>query len=87
MAITGAVEEEHFSLRMDRPEPSALALFPSARTLFNTRPDADMSFELLVRALIDGLHARLLAEASTTDHRRKPRSTTPTRTRTTSSRK
>jgi hypothetical protein len=46
-----------------------------------------MSFELLVRALIDGLHARLLAEASTPARGRKPRTTTPTHNRTTSSRK
>jgi AcrR family transcriptional regulator len=61
-AIVGAVDEELFASRMDRPGKADLALFPSARQMMSTRVDADVAFELLARSVIDGVYARLSTE-------------------------
>ena len=63
-AIVGAVETEVFANRMDRPTAEELKLFPSARQMMTTRVDPDAIFELLVRSIIDGVHARLSSEIS-----------------------
>ena len=59
LAITGAVEEETVLRELARPTPAELALLPNARTMFDAARDRDAEYELLVRALIDGLYARL----------------------------
>lgn len=60
LAIVGIVEEESVFRDLVRPAAGALAERPGARQMFEARHDGDAAFELLVRALIDGLHARLL---------------------------
>jgi AcrR family transcriptional regulator len=60
LAIVGIVEEESVFRDLARPADDALSQLPGARQLFEARHDRDAEFELLVRALIDGLHARLL---------------------------
>ena len=47
------------SARLPRPADPALTPLPNARPIFAAVHDRDAEFELLVRALIDGLHARL----------------------------
>jgi hypothetical protein len=61
MAIVGLVEEEAMFQEMARPEAPALSWLPNARLMFNARRNRDAAFELAVRALIDGLYARLIA--------------------------
>ncbi|HXQ45444.1 MAG TPA: TetR/AcrR family transcriptional regulator C-terminal domain-containing protein [Caulobacteraceae bacterium] len=61
MAIVGLVEEEAMFQEMARPEAPALSWLPNARLMFNVRRNRDAAFELAVRALIDGLYARLIA--------------------------
>jgi TetR/AcrR family tetracycline transcriptional repressor len=60
LAIVGMVEEESVFRDLARPADGALAQLPDARQMFEAGHDRDAEFELLVRALIDGLHARLL---------------------------
>jgi AcrR family transcriptional regulator len=60
LAIVGIVEEESVFRDLARPTDDALAELPNARQIFGASHDRDAEFELLVRALIDGLHARLL---------------------------
>jgi AcrR family transcriptional regulator len=59
LSITGIVDGELLLRGMKRPEPTALTWVPNARLAFATERDADADFELVVRALIDGVHARL----------------------------
>jgi AcrR family transcriptional regulator len=59
MAITGLVKEEMIFYAMQHPDNETLAWLPNARVMFNAAPDRDTQFELTVRSLIDGLHARL----------------------------
>jgi AcrR family transcriptional regulator len=59
LAIVGIVEEESVFRDLARPADAALTPLPNARQMFAARHDRDAEFELLVRALIDGLHARL----------------------------
>jgi AcrR family transcriptional regulator len=59
LAIVGIVAEEAILATMTRPTPAQLSWLPNARLVFGARPDRDANFELLVRALIDGLYARL----------------------------
>jgi AcrR family transcriptional regulator len=59
MAIVGLVEEETIFEEMARPADAALSWLPNARLMFDAPHDRDAEFELVVRSLIDGLHARL----------------------------
>ena len=59
LAIVGMVEEESAFSELTRPTDAELAWSPNARMVFDARPDRDAEFELLVRSLIEGLHARL----------------------------
>ncbi|HEY1750207.1 MAG TPA: TetR/AcrR family transcriptional regulator C-terminal domain-containing protein [Caulobacteraceae bacterium] len=61
LAVVGLVEEEAAFRGLDRPADAALAWLPNARLMFDAPPDYDADFELLSRALIAGLHARLSA--------------------------
>jgi AcrR family transcriptional regulator len=64
VAIMGFVEEE-LTLRKTRPPDKAmLSMFPNARLAFQARPDRAREFELVVRSVIDGLHARLTRSTS-----------------------
>jgi AcrR family transcriptional regulator len=59
MAITGLVKEEMIFYTMKHPGNEMLAWLPNVRVMFNAEPNRDAQFELAVRSLIDGLHARL----------------------------
>lgn len=63
LAITGVVEEELLLSRMQRPKEAALTWVPNARLAFGIERDRDADFELIVRAVVDGVHARLVADA------------------------
>lgn len=65
MAITGLVKEEMIFYTMQHPGNEMLAWLPNVRAMFNTAPDRDAQFELAVRSLIDGLHARLTLNQNT----------------------
>jgi AcrR family transcriptional regulator len=59
MAIYGYVDAELRFREMDRPAEEHLAFLPNTRLLYSSARDADAQFELIVRAMIEGLHARL----------------------------
>ena len=59
LAIVGMVEEEAIFARLRWPGAETLSDRPDARLVFQARRDRDADFELLVRSLIEGLHARL----------------------------
>lgn len=63
IAIAGIVQEEMIFLTMKLPEIRTLDWLPNVRALFGAKVDRDREFELLVRSVIEGLHARLLREA------------------------
>ncbi len=65
MAIVGLVSEEQSFRRIKPPQAALVTSLPNARLLFKSRHNADDEFELAVRAIIDGLHARLVSEAKT----------------------
>jgi AcrR family transcriptional regulator len=67
MAITGLVKEEMIFYTMQHPANEMLAWLPNIRVMFNTVPDRDAQFELAVRSLIDGLHARLTLTQNTSE--------------------
>jgi AcrR family transcriptional regulator len=58
-AIIGFVQAELQYADTTLPDDSALASFPSARVAFNLERDGTREFELVVRSILDGLHARL----------------------------
>jgi TetR/AcrR family tetracycline transcriptional repressor len=62
MAVAGLVGEESVFRELDLPDPASTAHLPNARLLFQARYNPELMFELGVRALIDGLHARLMRE-------------------------
>ena len=64
MAIIGMVEEELLFRRMTPPEDAALTWVPNARMAFDLTPDRDADFELVIRSVLDGVHARLAAEVA-----------------------
>ena len=47
---------------MQRPDAAALTWVPNARLAFGRERDTDADFELVVRSMLDGVHARLRAE-------------------------
>ncbi len=60
-AVIGFVEEELILGETVPPEDSVLSSFPYARLAFAAERDGSEEFELVVRSLIEGLHARLAA--------------------------
>ena len=62
LAIVGVVDEELQLRNMKRPEPRALTWVPNARLAFGLKRDREADFELVARALLDGVHARLTAD-------------------------
>jgi AcrR family transcriptional regulator len=70
MAILGVLEEQLFA---PIPLPDELVnSLPNLREYIATRPDLDDDFELLLRALIHGLHAQL-SKSPPADAERKPK--------------
>jgi AcrR family transcriptional regulator len=59
IAIIGAAEVEAGVTGVDLPDPDALALHPGARLLLTGEVDPDEQFELVVRSVVAGVHARL----------------------------
>jgi AcrR family transcriptional regulator len=81
MAVAGLLVEESAFRELDLPDPASTAHLPNARLLFHTKYNPELMFELGVRALIGGLHARLMREpilqsgsnrSKTSPPRRKP---------------
>ncbi len=62
-AIIGFVETELLYAKTTFPDASALSSFPSARLAFNLERDGTREFELVVRSILEGLHARLAPES------------------------
>jgi hypothetical protein len=60
MAIGGLVSEETDYRKIDTPDEKMVAKLPNARILLHADPDRTIMFELAVRSLIDGLHARMI---------------------------
>ncbi len=60
-AIIGFVETELHYAQMTLPDDSALSSFPNARLAFNLERDGTREFDLVVRSILDGVHARLAA--------------------------
>jgi AcrR family transcriptional regulator len=65
LAITGLVDEELTLQRMQAPTERALTWTPNARLAFALERDRDADFELVVRAIVDGVHARLATRDGT----------------------
>jgi AcrR family transcriptional regulator len=59
LAITGIVDVELLMRDIQRPTDAALTWVPNARLAFGLERDRDADFELVVRSMIDGVHARL----------------------------
>ena len=59
IAIHGALEQELQIERMQPPPASSLTWVPNARVAFAAERDTVADFELVARALIDGIHRRL----------------------------
>jgi AcrR family transcriptional regulator len=60
-AMIGFVQAELLYADTKLPDDSALSSFPNARVAFNLTRDGTREFDLVVRSLLDGLHARLAA--------------------------
>lgn len=60
MAISGLVQEEMIFRTMQHPDDAMLAWLPNARMMFKAKHDRDAEYDLVVRSLIEGLHARLM---------------------------
>lgn len=61
MAIVGVVDQEARMSEMVPPERADVEALPTVRESLDQRHDHEADFELVVRALIDGIHARLSA--------------------------
>jgi AcrR family transcriptional regulator len=58
-AIIGFVEAELSLEELELPDDTQLASFPNARLAFRLERDGAREFELVVRSVIEGVHARL----------------------------
>jgi AcrR family transcriptional regulator len=61
MAIVGLASEDARFESMELPAEAQLVALPNASEAFRRKHDSGAEFELVVRSLIDGLHARLSA--------------------------
>jgi hypothetical protein len=59
LAIYGYVDAEVRAREIEWPGDEMLAWLPNARLLYRSRHEPDVAFELVVRALINGLYAQL----------------------------
>jgi AcrR family transcriptional regulator len=66
MAIIGVVETEHVFRELTAPDAAMLDWLPNTRVAFKRKGNRDADFELTVRSIIDGLHARLQSTNSAT---------------------
>jgi AcrR family transcriptional regulator len=57
--IIGFVEQELVLRSLQPPDPAMLASFPNARVAFGAKSEGAREFELVVRSVIEGVHARL----------------------------
>ena len=60
MTINGLINQEAVLRTLDRPGEAMLARLPNLRVLTNSEFDPDRAFELVVRALIQGVHDSLI---------------------------
>jgi AcrR family transcriptional regulator len=60
LTIVGLVMEEAHLRTLDKPDPALMARLPGARLMYETERNPKLTFEIAVRSLIDGLHARLM---------------------------
>jgi AcrR family transcriptional regulator len=58
LAIFGYVDGEARAGEIEMPDDEMLAWLPNARLMYRSRHDPDVAFDLVVRALITGLHAQ-----------------------------
>ena len=63
-AIIGFVEAELLYAQTRFPDDGALSSFPSARLAFSLERDGTREFELVVRSVLEGVHARLASGSS-----------------------
>lgn len=68
-AITGLVAEEYLRSRQSPPNDEVLALHPNARLLLKAGYDPELTFELGVRAVIEGLHSQLSSDSGNSAYR------------------
>ena len=61
LAIAGIAQSELHARAMQLPNESALTWVPNARRAFRQDRNRDADFELVVRSLVEGVHARLIA--------------------------
>jgi hypothetical protein len=80
-AIIGFVEQELIQSSTVVPDEVMLASFPNARFAFATERDGAKEFELVVRSLINGVHASLLPAGTGVPSTPPTRRTTRTATR------
>jgi AcrR family transcriptional regulator len=59
MTMTGLIMEETIFQQLKWPSDETLADLPQIRQMFSANHDREAEFELVVRALIDGLYQRL----------------------------
>lgn len=71
-AIIGFVEQELILHETKPPDDAMLSSFPNARFAFAARRNGAEEFELVVRSLIEGLHARRHSEEDPRDEISKP---------------
>lgn len=64
LAIYGYVDGEARAQKIEWPDDDMLAWLPNARAMFRSQRDPEVAFELVVRALITGLHAQLAPAAA-----------------------
>lgn len=64
LAIIGVVETTLLFNDMEPPQEVLLETAPRARSAFEATHDREAEFELLVRSILEGLHARLLIRPS-----------------------
>jgi AcrR family transcriptional regulator len=63
-AIIGFVEAELNLQELELPDDAQLASFPNARLAFHLERDGAREFELVVRSVIEGVHARLRGQGT-----------------------
>jgi AcrR family transcriptional regulator len=67
LAIYGYVDAESRLHLMKPPDEAILSWLPNTRLLFTSEHDPEAEFELMVRALIEGTHARLSRHTDPSD--------------------
>jgi hypothetical protein len=68
VAIVGLVNEEMLFREFEPPDLQDLAWRPNLRLLYETAPDPDEIFDLVVESVIDGIHARMVQRPAPSDN-------------------